>query len=261
MAVKPKTKEIVAKDQKPNISLFEGESSGFEGTDASTFKTPFLKILQTLSPELKRSDPKYIPDAEVGYFCNTGSQELYDEINVIVLKVEHSLLVWKPNRGGFMGRYKKDEESEITAKKDGVKKWDSEGNIVMDTIEFFCLNADEPSDVFILSLSAASFKHGRSFATRLRMLKLDGKLVNKSWAGVWKISTVEESNEKGSWYTVGSTPEFVRWVTKEERDKFILPTKKMLETAETDYSSLESELVDEENNSDTSFEDDEDLPF
>ena len=233
------------KKQVTDVSMFEGESSGFENTDASTFKTPFLKILQALSPELKRSDPKYIPDAQQGYFCNSASQELYEDVNIVVLKVEHSLIVWKPDRGGFVGRYSKDQEENIVAKKDGVKKWDKEGNIVMDTIEFFCLNADEPSDIFILSLSAASFKHARSFATRLRMLKIDGKLVNVSWAGVWKISTTEESNEKGTWYTIGSTPEFVRWITKEEKDNFIVPSKKILENATMDYSSLESDQAEE----------------
>lgn len=249
----PKTKAIVPKNQEPNLSIFEGESSGFEGTDSTTFKTPFLKILQTLSPELKKSDPKYISEAEEGHFCNSASQELYESVNVVILKVEHSLIVWKPNRGGFVGRYSKKQEDEIVTKQDGVQKWDKNGNIVMDTIEFFCLNIDSPSDIFILSLSAASFKHARSFATRLRMLKVDGKLVNVSWAGVWNITTTEESNDKGSWYTIGSTPEFVRWITKDEKDQLVMPTKQMLENAEMDYSTLESDHVEEEDDVETSF--------
>lgn len=233
-----------------DASIFEGQSSGFEGTDSSTFKTPFLKVLQAMSPELKKSDPKFIPSAQQGQLCNSASQELYDDVNVVILKVEHSLVVWKPNRGGFVGRFPKAKEDETVAKREGVQKWDIDGNEVMDTIEFFCMNADNPADIFILPMSTASFKHGRSFATRLRTLQVNGKPVNVSWAGVWKISTTEESNEHGTWYTIGNTPEFVRFVSKEEKDNFILPAKDMLKNAETDYTTIEgspsSEHHDEE---------------
>jgi len=227
------------------IDLFEGESSGFEGVSSSTFKTPFLKILQALSPEIKPKDPKFLPKAQQGQFCNSATQQLYDTIEVVVLKIEHSLITWKPNRGGFMGRVNKSQETSIVSQKDGIKKWDSEGNSIMDTIEFFCMNINDPSDMFILSLSAASFKHARTFATRLRLLKADGKLVNVTWAGIWKILTIEESNEKGSWWTIGSSPEFVRFITKEEKDNFISPAKHLLENADIDYSSVEGEHVEE----------------
>jgi len=234
-----------------DVSMFEGQSSsGFEGTSSETFKTPFLKILQALSPELKKSDPKYIEGAEQGMFCNSATQELYESINIIVLKVEHSLITWKPNRGGFVGRCNKSNEDKIVSKQEGVQKWDQDGNDVMDTIEFFCMNADDPSDIFVLSLSAASFKHARSFATRLRMLKANGKAVNVSWAGVWCIHTIEEKNDKGSWYTMGSTPEFVRFITKEEKENLVIPAKEMLQTAETDYTVIDAHS---ETNADTNF--------
>lgn len=223
-----------------DVTIFEGASdTGFEGTDSSTFKTPFMKVLQAMSPELKKSDPKYIPNAEQGKFCNSATGQIYDFIDVVVLKVEHSLISWRPDRGGFAGRVNKSHELDVVAQKEGLKKWDSDGNSVMDTIEFFCLNIDDPSDIFILPLSGASYKHGRSWATRLRMLKANNKPVNVSWAGVWRIKVVEESNDKGSWYTIGGSPEFVRFITKEEKENFVVPAKDMLSTAETDYSAID----------------------
>jgi hypothetical protein len=232
-----------------DVSMFSGESTGFEGVTSATYKTPFLKILQGLSPELKASNPKYIPEAKQGLFCNSASQQLYSSVQVVVLKIEHSLITWKPDRGGFVGRVNKSEEESVVSTKEGLQKWDSMGNTIMDTIEFFCMNIEDPSDMFILSLSAASFKHARSFATRLRMLKTpDGKSVQVTWAGVWKISVVEESNDKGSWYTIGGTPELLRFITKEEKENLVSPARKMLETAETDYSVIaeEAESTEEE---------------
>lgn len=245
-------KEVMKQEELP-LELFEGMDSGFEGTDAQTFKTPFLKILQTLSPELKKSDPKYLPEAEEGMFCNSATQQLYSSINIIILKVEHSLLVWKPDRGGFVGRYSKQEENNIVSTREGIQKWDQDGNEVVDTIEFFCMNAEDQSDIFILPLSTASLKHAKSFATRLRLLKCNGKAVNVSWAGVWNISTVEESNDKGSWFTIGSTPKFIEFITKEIKDNYISPAKELLTTADTDYSTIESTSNIEENNEDVDF--------
>ena len=237
------SKEVSKKAQNTEVAeadLFTGSDSGFEGASSQTFKTPFLKVLQALSPELKKSDPKYSPDAEMGMLFNTATNETMENVEVIVLKVEHSLIIWKPERGGFVGRYPKSMEDEVVTKKDGVQKWDAEGNKVNDTIEFFCADVANPGSIFILSLSTASLKHAKSFATRLRMLRANGVPVNVSWAGVWKISTTEETNEKGSWYTIGSTPEFIRLITKEERDNIVFPAKEMLKNAEADYTVIES---------------------
>lgn len=232
-----------------DTSIFEGEATGFEGTSNETFKTPFMKILQALSPELDESDSRYIPEAKMGQFCNSATQELYDDLEVIVLKVEHSLISWKPDRGGFAGRCNKAKENKVVIRKEGVRKWDAEGNDVNDTIELFCMNVNDPADLFILSLSTASFKHGRTFATRLRHLKVDGKPVNVSWAGVWKIGVTKESNDKGSWYTIGSTPDFIRFISLQEKDDLVVPARKLLDSAEIDYNTIandNSEKSDEE---------------
>lgn len=228
-----------------DLSQFEGMDTGFEGTSSQTFKTPFVKILQAMSPELKKSDPKYIQGAEQGQFCNTATNEATDSIEVVILKVEHSLVIWRPERGGLVGRAPKSREDEIVTKRDGVKKWDAEGNEVIDTIELFCLDVNNPANIFIFPLSTTSLKHAKAFVTRLRMLRVDGQSIKVSWASVWKIDTVEESNDKGSWYTIGATPQFVRLITKQELEEYVIPAKEMLKTAAVDYSAIESHATEE----------------
>ena len=239
-----KNEEAVAKIEETlpvDAGVFDGMDSGFEGTSNDTFKTPFIKVLQQLSPELKRNDPKYIEGAQSGQFCNTATNECSDTIEVIVLKIEHALIAWKPNRGGFVGRYGKEEESRVVTKMDGLKKWDADGNEVIDTIEFYCLDARNPGSVFILPLSTTSLKYAKNFATRMRLLRVNGKPAPVSWAGVWKIGTVEERNDKGSWYTIGSTPEFIRVITMGEKQEQIAPAKDMLKRVEIDYKAIESD--------------------
>lgn len=237
-------KEVMKKETENaetlDLAIYGGVDTGFEGTSSETFKTPFVKILQAMSPELKKSDPKYIQGAEQGQFCNTATNEATDTLEVVILKIDHALVVWGPDRGGLIGRFPKSREDEIVAKREGVKKWDADGNDVVDTIELYCLDINNPGNVFIFPLSTTSLKHGKSLATRMRVLRVDGQTIKVSWAGVWKIATVEESNDKGSWHTIGSTPEFVRLITKQEMEDYILPAKEMLKTAETDYSVVES---------------------
>jgi len=244
------SKEVAKKESTEiaELGLFEGMDSGFEGTSSQTFKTPFLKIIQSLSPERKKNNPQFLENAEEGHFCNSATRELYDSINVVILKMEHTLVVWRPERGGFVGRYPKTPENEqaIVADQSGVQKWDAEGNEIVDTIEFYCLNIDNPSDIFVFPVSTASLKHAKSFATRLKLLKHNSKPVNVTWAGVWKLSTIEESNDKGSWFTIGATPEFLRFITAEEKDNLILPAKEMLKGAETDYTIIESSGSEED---------------
>lgn len=223
-----------------NPSLFEGQQTGFEETYQETFKTPFLKILQALSPECVKSSSEYMEKAEPGFYCNSATKQLYKDINIIVLKVAHNLIAWRPNRGGFAGIYNKSEEDNIVKVIDGLEKQDAEGNDIVDTVSFFCVNIDDPSDLFIFPLSKASFKHATKFATRLRMLKINGKPVNAAFAGIWNIKTVEEKNEKGSWFTLGGTPEFVRFITEEEYNNIVIPALEILKKAKTDYSQMEN---------------------
>lgn len=228
-----------------DFSKINNEQTGFEEVYSETFKTPFLKILQDLSPEVKQDSAERIEGAKTGQFCNSITKKLYSELNVVVLKIVHNLLVWKPNRGGFVGAYSKVEEDGIVHKKDGLKKFDIEGNEIMDTINFFCLNIDDPTDLFILSLSVSQLKYARNWATNIQMLKANGKPCGVSFAGVWNIKTMIERNDKGSWYTIGNTPSFQRTITSQEYQDVIQPALALFKKAQVDYSNLGTEEKEE----------------
>jgi hypothetical protein len=246
MAKEVKKNETTESTDLTVLGGIEGIGTGFEGTNSGTFKTPFLKVLQAMSPELKKNDPKYITGAEQGQLCNTATNEAVDNMEIVVLKIEHVLVVWVPERGGLVGRFPKSKEDELVTKRDGAKKWTAEGNEVVDTIELYCLDIANPEVPFIFPLSTTSLKYGKSFATRMRALRVDGKQVPVSWAGVWKISTMEESNDKGSWYTLGNTPDFQRLITVQERDEYVVPAIEMLKTAAVDYSQVDASVHTED---------------
>jgi hypothetical protein len=232
-------KKEIEKKQKTDVidsSMFSGMKTGFEDTCSDSFKTPFLRILQSGSNEIKKKEKTYVSGAEEGMFYNPVTGKLYSDLEVIVLKITHNLVVWKQNRGGFVGVYEKKDEQRIVAKKDGLKKFDAEGNSINDTISFFCLDANNPIDLFVFPMSNTALKHARNFTTKIRMLELNGKPVQIAYAGVWKISTVLEENQLGKWYDIGSTPLFTRFITQSEFNDFIKPALSLIENSITDYS-------------------------
>jgi hypothetical protein len=229
-----------------DVSMFKGMKTGFEETNNETFKTPFLKILQSISPEVKKKETTYVEGAEEGLFYNPVTGMLVNEIDVIVLKITHNLVGWKPNRGGFVGVFDKADELRVVARKDGLKKYDAEGNELSDTVSFFCLNANKLSDVFVFPMSNSALKHARNFSTRIRMLEANGKPIGVTYAGVWTIKTVLQKNDKGSWYDIGSTPVFKRFITKNEYENYVKSAYDMIDKAVTDYSQMETASTETE---------------
>lgn len=224
-----------------DVSMFEGMASGFEETSSDTYKVPFLKILQKQSDEIDKSEPVYVEGVEAMQYFNTATKQSYDNIKVVILKIVHNLIVWKPDRGGLVGIFDKAQENDIVARREGPFKFDAEANEVDDTISFYMMNADDPTDVFVFPVSKTSFKYGQAFATRLRALKMNGKPIPVTWAGIWNIGVAQDKNDKGSWYTMGNTPEFTEFVSAELVEQFIKPNLEMLQTAETDYSTMKDD--------------------
>lgn len=234
--------DLVKKEQQTTdltSDLFEGIPTGFEETNNETYKMPFVKILQDLSPECKKETK--VEGAEPGLFFNTVTKVMKDEMNVIVLKIVHNLVVWKPNRGGFVGVFDKSLEDNITARKEGLKKIDKDGNDIIDTVSFFCLDTANPIEIFVMSLSKTGLKHAQSWASQIRMLTYNGKPVGRAFAGIWNIKTVPQKNDKGSWYDIGKTPTFKGFINKEILEKFVKPALEVINKAEVDYSQTKGD--------------------
>ena len=253
-----KVKEEVAK--KEENALTTGEMSvfgnaGFEGTTAESFMIPMLLVVNALSDVKKKSNPSYNAAAEDGQFYNPALDELYDEVNLRVLSIDHQIVTWKPKREGFVASHHKTEEKDVVTKVDGLQKWDKDGNDVIDTIMLTCMDVDNPSNLFFLPMSVSSFKYGRSWVSKMKAIKVnpttfkidpDGSGNVATWVAVWNIKTVLESNDKGEWYTIGKTPTVVRTFTKDELpiiDAALAITRK----ANLDYGAMKQDTGTEDN--------------
>jgi len=97
----------------------EDSGKGFEEVSASDMQIPFLRIIQSLSPQVDKNEPDCIEGASVGDIFNTVTQRFWDgEEGVSVIPVYFQLkfleFVLRKDGGGFVG--------ELAAESDEVKK-------------------------------------------------------------------------------------------------------------------------------------------
>ena len=85
--------------------LEEYADCGFEDVSLADQKLPIFSILQSGSPQVKKTEAEYVEGAEEGWWLDTITKELYTVIIVIPAKYATQWIEWKPrnNGGGFAG--------------------------------------------------------------------------------------------------------------------------------------------------------------
>jgi hypothetical protein len=197
--------------QLPAVIDFSGDvGGGFEEADASSFAIPFLRQLQSLSPACKKSDPEFIKGAEEGDFLNTVTGRLYKgETGVFVVPCHyvHKYNEWAPGRGGFRGSHSSSEYANLQR---GIKKDDkgndveysiATGNILQDAREHYLLVIDDElgtMDPVLMVLTASQTKKSKKWMTQMQGIRI-GNAIAPMFSQIYKITSVPESNDKGSW--------------------------------------------------------------
>ena len=180
---------------------------GFEEADASAYAIPFLRILQAISPQAKKQNPKYIQGAEEGDFINTVTEKLYKAdkgVTVVQCHYAHKYNEWAPERGGFRGSHSPAEYMKLEK---GIKQ-DSKGNnyeanlatgnSLTDTREHYVMivNDDGTFEPALLALSGSELKKSKKWMALISSL-CGNKLP--TFSQMFKIMPQAESNDKGDW--------------------------------------------------------------
>jgi len=184
-------------------------SAGFEETDSSCFAIPFLRILQAISPQAKKQNPKYIEGAEEGDFINTVTEKLYKGTNgviVIPAHFKHVYNEWAPDRGGFRGTHSPSQYDSLVktirtdSKGNPYEANADTGNQLTDTREHYLMIMEEDGGFTpaLLALSASELKKSKKWLTFMRELKVGGKPVPMQ-SQMYRITPTPESNDKGNW--------------------------------------------------------------
>ena len=206
------TKEV-AKATKVDLAILASDSqkiSGFGNLDLTRdLAIPYINILQSNSPQLNPSKAEHIEGAKPGQFFNTVTQEVTNEINVVPVFYQLKYVEWKPREqgGGFVEGH--DASSGILShtKRDPMTNKDvlQNGNYIATTAYHYVLvqGTDGAWSQAVVSMTSTQLKKSRRWNSLMLSQKIkgpSGMFTPPTYATVYKLTTVSESNDRGSWF-------------------------------------------------------------
>lgn len=212
------------------LSGADGAGGGFEDAGAEAYAIPFLKVLQTNSPEVDETHAKYVKDAKPGMILNTVTGELFDGkegVRFVPCARQRKFLRWAPrgsaqsfrgevtleeyNRLRDAGEIVTHEGRDYVALPDHTVD-DKRCDRISDTRSHFGLviGKDGMPQEVLLSLTSTQIKKSKLLMTQMQQKRelvvgADGSRTiqpRHMWKNAVTITTVKESNDRGAWYGV-----------------------------------------------------------
>ena len=212
-------KELVeGKDNLPMEYDFEQMSGANEDFHQDDLTTPFLKVLQKLSPELDTVD-----GAKAGMFYNTSTQKLYEGVQQVVpVAYARQFLEWVPREqgGGFRGEVSMKEALELDQNERGQGVTD-EGNLVVDTRLHYVLHiTDEGAFPCIVTFKSTGIKRSKNWNDIANSIIFEGSKgpYNPPWfSHIYNLEATLEQKNDDKWHLMKASklakvddPELIR---------------------------------------------------
>jgi len=192
-------------------NIFEADANkGFQQMSQEDLALPFLKVLGQLSPEVNGRHAKHIQEAAPGMILNTVTNELYDGtkgIQVIPCYYKREYVEWK-ERGESLGApvaiHSTDSDVVASAKRDTMNKDRlPNGNYLENTASHFVLITGTNTSTALITMKSTQLKTSKKWNTMMLGIKLKGKdglFTPPTYSHVYKLKTVQQSNDKGTWF-------------------------------------------------------------
>ena len=192
------------------IAADAGTGMGFEEVTTDDLQMPFVRILHAMSPQLKKSDVSFIEGAAQGDIFNTVTGQFWSgKKGILVLPVffQRKYIEWVPRElgGGFVGELAENSQEVLNAVRDKQTNREmlESGNELVKTAQHYVqiVHEDGSLERAIVDMKKTQLKQSRRWMTMM-MGKYDeeGKLI-PSFSNVYRLSTKEDSNDRGSWHT------------------------------------------------------------
>jgi hypothetical protein len=204
------------KEAAPDIDFSMDAGAGLEKVTINDLAKPFLVILQKMSPEVDDSNGKFIRGAKPGMIMNTVTKEMYDgkegiyfiPTGFVPMDVE-----WKTREkgGGLVAMHEVPKPGEAptygpTTKNDRGQDVTARGTIVVRTAYHYGKYKDAAgtTQFAVIAMASTQLKKSKNWLSKIASIRMktgDGREFTPGmYAHQWKLRTVVESNDKGSWY-------------------------------------------------------------
>lgn len=212
---------------------------------------PMITILQKMSPQCEKKDPKYMEGADAGVIWLKGADDplVSGEDGIIVQPChfqEPQWVEWKPNRGGFVTSHpsKPVDATEVIDPKTKRRSWvRKNGNELVETryhtVRVFKDDGTKPA--YVIPLSSTGHTVSKDWMFRMNNIALQDGSIAPSFATLWKLTTRYRENDSGNWYQF--QVEKVGWVESVEdyEQGFALHTAFDKGTKKADMSQMSDE--------------------
>jgi len=208
-AVATKKNAELSTDLMDDILEFAGEGAAY---DSSEMQIPFVRVLQAMSPQLKKREAEYIEGSEQGDMFNTVTKQCWtgeDGIVVIPCFQTTKYLSFTPREqgGGFKGEIAATDPILKRTTRMGAKEILPTGDELVKSDQHYCLIVAEDGTYqpVVIDMKSSQLKVSRRWKTQIALQKVKHPKTGQSitpplFANQWKFTTVEESNELGSWF-------------------------------------------------------------
>jgi len=192
---------VIAEDSKT--------ASGFGALNlARDTAIPYISILQSGSPQLNPSKAEYIETAKAGQLYNTVTQEAVSELKVIPVFYHLRYVEWKPREqgGGFIASHSADSGILGRATRDPMTNkyvLESGNHIVQTAYHYVLVLSNGGYQNAVISMASSQLKKSRRWNSLMLSQKIkgpSGMFTPPTYAFTYKLSTVSESNDRGSWF-------------------------------------------------------------
>ena len=186
---------------------------GFENVGAQEMAIPFLKIASSQTPEIKKSNAKFVEGLEQGDIFNSVTKDFYKSIAVVPCAFRVRGVEWSPlgeGTGAPVKIYKPEDMPALTRGADGEDHYMINGAIsptyIVTTAEYFVLriNDDGSFERCQIIMQKTQYKKSRYWNTMMMNQKIkssDGSLRTlPMFANVYKMEGVQEANKKNDWW-------------------------------------------------------------
>lgn len=197
------------------IDIYADAGAGLEHVEAKYLIIPHLRLLQSGSPQAKRSDPAYVEGAREGLFINTATGELFDKVLFVPCRFVPDHSEWEPGlQGDFIRSHGPDstefDKCEFVQSEGRSFFRHPNGNEFAQRALFYgmIVKMDEESgtidfDKAVASLGGTSFAVARRWLTQISSYRLTApngaKFIAPMWARSFMLEASPQSNDDNSW--------------------------------------------------------------